>query len=289
MFNKLGYNERLEELVNAKKADESIAKVIKENLSKQRKAKSGIKQAEKEISQLEAAIEEKKKIKSQISILKIKEFSQISREISSLKKELNIKLEEKLAFVEQNKEAILQNSEIEQEIEAQYKIYQENEIYLKVVEKINEGTLELSAEFYAGYVNHMNRYANSMYSLEKDTRLIEPNINDLASLLNILKKSEEKQNSKNSVTTENSTVLNAEEFSEDSSEDSVEEKKVTRKKVAKTEKKEEIPEEEKKTTRKRATKNEEKEEVPTEEKKTTRKRITKNEKKKTSSSEENNN
>ena len=55
----------------------------------------------------------------------------------------------------------------------------ENEIYIKAVEKISKKNIELSAEFYAGYVNHMNEYMNLKYSLKDDTKLIEPNVNDL--------------------------------------------------------------------------------------------------------------
>ena len=277
MFNKLGYNERLEELFNAKKADDSIADVVRKNLAKQKQAKTEMKQVEKEITRLEVMIDQKKQEKSQISILKIKEFSQISREIKNLAKQLNEMLEKKELLINESKEAILQNSEIEQEIESQYKIYQENEIYLKVVERINESKLELSAEFYAGYVKHMEQYANAIYSFEKDSKLIEPNIKDLAALLNILRKSEEKQNNNISVKSE---VENNEVVSEGKT---VKEEKKTlaRKKKTETKKKEDTPVEEKKTlARKKKTETEKKEETPAEEKKiTTRKKKTETEKK----------
>ena len=42
MFNELGYNSNLEELVNANKADESIAYIIKENIDIQENARKFI-------------------------------------------------------------------------------------------------------------------------------------------------------------------------------------------------------------------------------------------------------
>ena len=38
----------------------------------------------------------------------------------------------------------------------------------------------------------MNEYMNLKYSLKDDTKLIEPNVNDLTTLLSILQKNEEK-------------------------------------------------------------------------------------------------
>ena len=60
MFNELGYNSNLEELVNANKADESIAYIIKENIDIQENARKFINITEKEIEELNVTGEGKK-------------------------------------------------------------------------------------------------------------------------------------------------------------------------------------------------------------------------------------
>ena len=95
--------------------------------------------------------------------------------------------------------AELQNSEIEKEIEAQFKIYQENEIYTKAVDKINKSEVELSAEIYNAYLKHIDEYNKSIYSFEKNSKLPEPNSEDFVLILNTLieidKKQKEQKNS----------------------------------------------------------------------------------------------
>ena len=231
MVKEAEYIEKLNELVKAKKADESILTTINDNELGYKKAKENLELLLKEIEKIEKQLEEKRQERKQIPIYKIKELTVVIKEISSIKKEYEKKIDEKTYLEEFCKEKQKQNNEIKEEIENQYKIYQENEIYIKAVEKISKKNIELSAEFYAGYVNHMNEYMNLKYSLKDNTKLIEPNVNDLTTLLSILQKNEDK---------------------------SV--KKTTRKKVAKTEEKEE-PAEKKTTTRKKVAKTENKEET----------------------------
>lgn len=248
MVKEAGYIEKLDELVRAKKADESVLTTINDNELGYKKAKENLELLLKEIEKVEKKLEEKRQERKQIPIYKVKELTQVIKEISTIKKEYANKLDEKTYLEEFCKEKQKQNNEIKEEIENQYKIYQENEIYIKAVEKISKKNIELSAEFYAGYVNHMNEYMNLKYSLKDDTKLIEPNVNDLTTLLSILQKNEEK---------------------------SV--KKATRKKATKTENKEESAEK-KTSTKRKSTKAEEKEE-PVEKKTTTRKKTTKTENK----------
>ena len=231
MVKEAEYIEKLNELVKAKKADESILTTINDNELGYKKAKENLELLLNEIEKIEKQLEEKRQERKQIPIYKIKERTVVIKEISSIKKEYVKKIDEKTYLEEFCKEKQKQNNEIKEEIENQYKIYQENEIYIKAVEKISKKNIELSAEFYAGYVNHMNEYMNLKYSLKDNTKLIEPNVNDLTTLLSILQKNEDK---------------------------SV--KKTTRKKVAKTEEKEE-PAEKKTTTRKKVAKTENKEET----------------------------
>ena len=81
MFDKFGYNKKLEELVKAKKADESIAAIVKENLKKIDESKKNIKQLEKQIKVLNEQIEEKNETKMNTSILNFKYYAQISLEL----------------------------------------------------------------------------------------------------------------------------------------------------------------------------------------------------------------
>ena len=192
MVKEAGYIEKLNELVKVKKADESVLTTINDNELGYKKAKENLELLLKEIEKIENKLEEKRQERKQIPIYKVKELTQVIKEISTIKKEYANKLDEKTYLEEFCKEKQKQNNEIKEEIENQYKIYQENEIYIKAVEKISKKNIELSAEFYAGYVNHMNEYMNLKYSLKDDTKLIEPNVNDLTTLLSILQKNEEK-------------------------------------------------------------------------------------------------
>ena len=269
MVKEAGYIEKLDELVKVKKADESVLTTINDNALGYKKAKENLELLLKEIEKVEKKLEEKRQERKQIPIYKVKELTQVIKEISTIKKEYANKLDEKTYLEEFCKEKQKQNNEIKEEIENQYKIYQENEIYIKAVEKISKKNIELSAEFYAGYVNHMNEYMNLKYSLKDDTKLIEPNVNDLTTLLSILQKNEEKSVKK--ATRKKATKT-------ENKEESAEKKTTTRRKSTKAEKKEE-PAEKKTTTRRKSTKTEEKEE-PAEKKTATRKkRATKTENK----------
>ena len=252
MVKEAGYIEKLDELVKVKKADESVLTTINDNELGYKKAKENLELLLKEIEKIENKLEEKRQERKQIPIYKVKELTQVIKEISTIKKEYANKLDEKTYLEEFCKEKQKQNNEIKEEIENQYKIYQENEIYIKAVEKISKKNIELSAEFYAGYVNHMNEYMNLKYSLKDDTKLIEPNVNDLTTLLSILQKNEEKSVKK--ATRKKATKT-------ENKEEPAEKKTTTRKKVTKVEEKEEPVEKKKTTTRKRATKTENKEET----------------------------
>ena len=288
MVKEAGYIEKLNELVKVKKADESVLTTINDNELGYKKAKENLELLLKEIEKIENKLEEKRQERKQIPIYKVKELTQVIKEISTIKKEYANKLDEKTYLEEFCKEKQKQNNEIKEEIENQYKIYQENEIYIKAVEKISKKNIELSAEFYAGYVNHMNEYMNLKYSLKDDTKLIEPNVNDLTTLLSILQKNEEKSvkkaTRKKATKTENKeesaekkTTTRRKSTKTEEKEEPAEKKTATRKKATKTEKKEE-PAEKKTATRKKAIKTENKEE-PAEKKTTTRKKVTKVEEK----------
>lgn len=289
MVKEAGYIEKLNELVKVKKADESVLTTINDNELGYKKAKENLELLLKEIEKIENKLEEKRQERKQIPIYKVKELTQVIKEISTIKKEYANKLDEKTYLEEFCKEKQKQNNEIKEEIENQYKIYQENEIYIKAVEKISKKNIELSAEFYAGYVNHMNEYMNLKYSLKDDTKLIEPNVNDLTTLLSILQKNEEKSvkkaTRKKATKTENKeesaekkTTTRRKSTKTEEKEEPAEKKTATRKKATKTENKEE-PAEKKTTTRKKVTKVEEKEEPVEKKKTTTRKRATKTENK----------
>ena len=252
MVKEAGYIEKLDELVKAKKADESVLTTIDDNELGYKKAKENLELLLKEIERIEKKLEEKRQERKQIPIYKVKELTQAIKEISTIKKEYANKLDEKTYLEEFCKEKQKQNNEIKEEIENQYKIYQENEIYIKAVEKISKKNIELSAEFYAGYVNHMNEYMNLKYSLKDDTKLIEPNVNDLTTLLSILQKNEEKSVKK--------TTTRKKATKTENKEDSAEKKTSTKRKSTKAEEKEE-PVEKKTTTRKKTTKTENKEET----------------------------
>lgn len=196
MFSKSGYNYSLKELIKANKADKSVASVIKENLSIQADAKNNIKKTEREIKRLNVTGEDKKSIKMQTPIYNIKNYMNILLEIRGIKKQLKQKNNEVKVFNKKMEKAELQNSEIEKEIESQYKIYQENEIFTKAIEKINKSKYELSEKDYNSYLKHVDAYNNSIYSIEKKSKLPEPNADDFVVILNVLMEIEKSQNNK---------------------------------------------------------------------------------------------
>ena len=192
MLNEFGYAEKIEELVKAGKADDSVLKTINDNEEEQKKTNENLDILLKKIEKLEKEMNEKKEERKQIPIYKIKELMQITKIINSLKKEYAQKMQEKTYMEDYCKQKIKQNSEIKEEISSQYTIYQENEIYIKAVEKTAEKNIELSTEFYAGYVNHMNEYMNLKYSIKENSKLKEPNVSDLTTLLSITRKTTKK-------------------------------------------------------------------------------------------------
>ena len=196
MFSKSGYNDNLKELIKAKKADKSIVKIIKDNLEIQSNAKSIIKKNEKEIKELAKNNKKNETIKTQTSLKNLKEFISIRREIKDIKKQIKKMSSEVKTNNKKIESAEIQNTELEKEIENQYKIYQENEVYAKAFEKIDKNIVKLPEEFYTSYTKHMELYNNSIYSVEKDSKLPEPNAEDFLGILNALKESEEKQKRK---------------------------------------------------------------------------------------------
>ena len=138
MVKEAGYIEKLDELVKVKKADESVLTTINDNELGYKKAKENLELLLKEIEKVEKKLEEKRQERKQIPIYKVKELTQVIKEISTIKKEYANKLDEKTYLEEFCKEKQKQNNEIKEEIENQYKIYQENEIYIKAVEKISK-------------------------------------------------------------------------------------------------------------------------------------------------------
>ena len=206
MFNELGYNSNLEELVNANKADESIAYIIKENIDIQENARKFINITEKEIEELNVTGEGKKSIKMQIPIYNVKDYLSILGEIRSIKKQLKQKTEEVETYNEEIRKAEEQNSEIEKEIEGQYKIYVENEIFTKAVEKMDKSKIDVTSDFYKSYLKHIDDYKNSIYSIEKNSKLPEPKAEDLVAVLNVLKQSENEKKSTEKNTTKKKTV-----------------------------------------------------------------------------------
>ncbi|MBQ3409214.1 MAG: hypothetical protein IJH12_08445 [Clostridia bacterium] len=219
MFSKSGYNDNLKELIKAKKADKSIVKIIKDNLEIQSNAKSIIKKNEKEIKELAKNNEKNETIKTQTSLKNLKEYISIRKEIKDIKKQIKKMSGEVKTNNKKIESAEIQNSELEKEIENQYKIYQENEVYAKAFEKIDKNIVKLPEEFYASYTKHMELYNNSIYSVEKNSTLPEPNAEDFLGILNALKESEEKQKRKSSTSKKTTTKAQT--------------KKTTTKKVAK--------------------------------------------------------
>lgn len=189
MFSKSGYNDNLKKLIKAKKADTSVVNTIKENLEIQISAKNNIKKNEREIKKLNATNEDKILIKTQTPIYNLKNYMNITMEIMAIKKQIKQKSNEVKELNKEIEKAELNNSKLEQEIDAQFKIYQENEIYLKAVKKLNKSSV--SEESYAAYEKHIDNYENSIYSLEKRSTLPKPNAEDFVVILSVLKKENE--------------------------------------------------------------------------------------------------
>lgn len=190
MFSKSGYNNNLKELIKAKKADASVVNTIKENLKIQTSAKNDIKKNEREIKKLNATNEDKMTIKTQTPIYNFKDYLNITMEIREIKKQIKQKSNEVKELNREIEKAELDNSKLEQEIDAQFKIYQENEIYVKAVKKLNKSSVP--EESYAAYEKHIDNYENSIYSLEKKSTLPKPNEEDFVVILSVLKNEDDK-------------------------------------------------------------------------------------------------
>ena len=155
MFTKAGYNESLRELVKANKADKSVANIIKENLSIQADAKNIIKRNEKEIKALNNDSDEKSAIKKETPLFNFKAYFSITKELKDIKKQLKKKNNEVKKYNKQIEKAELLNNALEEEIENQYKIYQENEIYTQAFYRIDRNLVAISDETYNSYENYM--------------------------------------------------------------------------------------------------------------------------------------
>lgn len=208
MIGKIKGSKKLEELIKHNKADDSVLNTIKENEEQYKNAKKKLKQADKNIQTVELCISTKRKERLKTAIYKVKKFSNISKEISELKKQYKQLLEERVQLEDacSKKEDI--NSKLEVDIENQYAIYQENEIYIRAVEKVEKNKIDLSGEFYKRYFKHVNNYLNSVYSIDKNTKLTEPNPEDLATLLKVLKKNDKIEKNKKSSKTKTSKTIN---------------------------------------------------------------------------------
>lgn len=193
MFSKSGYNDNLRELIKAHKADKSVVTIIKENLSIQAEAKSVVKKDEKEIKALNTENEKKQIIKTQTSLRNLKEFIAIRKELKDIKKQLKKMNNEVKSCNKKMEIAEAENIELENEIEGQYKIFQENEVYSKAFNRIDKNIVKIPEETYSQYMKHIELYNNSIYSIEKDSKLPRPNAEDFLGILNALKEYEEKQ------------------------------------------------------------------------------------------------
>ena len=193
MFSKSGYNDNLKELIKANKADKSVVTIIKGNLSIQADAKSVVKKNEKEIKVLTTENEKKQIIKTQTSLRNLKEFIAIRKELKDIKKQLKKMNNEVKSCNKKMEVAEAKNSELENEIEGQYKIFQENEVYSKALNRIDTSIVKIPEETYTSYLKHVDLYNNSIYSVEKNTKLPKPKAEEFLGILNALKESEEKQ------------------------------------------------------------------------------------------------
>ena len=234
MFSKSGYNDNLRELIKANKADKSVVTIIKENLSIQAAAKSVVKKNEKEIKALNSENEKKHVIKTQTSLRNLKEFVAIRKELKGIKKQLKKMNNEVKSYNKKMEAAEAENVELENEI------FQENEVYSKAFNRIDKNVVKIPEETYSKYMKHIELYNNSIYSVEKDSKLPRPNAEDFLGILNALKEYEEKQKRK----AKRKATAEA--------------KKAATKSTTKTTKKEATKTAEKKTTKKVATKKESK-------------------------------
>ena len=187
MFSKSGYNDNLKELIKANKADKSVVTIIKGNLSIQADAKSVVKKNEKEIKVLTTENEKKQIIKTQTSLRNLKEFIAIRKELKCIKKQLKKMNNEVKSCNKKMEVAEAKNSELENEIEGQYKIFQENEVYSKALNRIDTSIVKIPEETYTSYLKHVDLYNNSIYSVEKNTKLPKPKAEELLGILNALK------------------------------------------------------------------------------------------------------
>lgn len=217
MFTKAGYNESLRELVKANKADKSVANIIKENLSIQADAKNIIKRNEKEIKALNNESDEKSAIKKETPLFNFKAYFSITKELKDIKKQLKKKNNEVKKYNKQIEKAELLNNALEEEIENQYKIYQENEIYTQAFYRIDRNLVAISDETYNSYENYIEMYNNSVYSAKMNSKLPKPKAEDLVGILNtlkegerIIKENEEAQKKKKSVTKKKASTKKAE-------------------------------------------------------------------------------
>lgn len=210
MISKLKGSKKLDELIKHNKADASIYNTLKENEEAYKDAKKKIKIANKNLENLEKNITSKRKERFHIAFYNVKAQSQLFKEIGELKKQHKQVISElnQLEDVCNEKEEL--NSKIEKDIEDQYVVYQQNEIFIRAVEKIEKKRIDLSGEFYKRYFKHVNHYLNTVYSIEKETKLKEPNPLDLATLLGVLKKDEEINRNKEKATAKKTTTKKSE-------------------------------------------------------------------------------
>jgi len=196
MFSKSGYNDNLKELIKAKKADKSVVSIIKGNLDIQADAKSAIRKSEKEIKVLTVASENKQNLKTQTSLYNFKEYMGIRKELKEINKQIKKMNEEVKQYNKKMEIAESENSKLEEEIDNQYKIFKENEIYIKALERIDTKIVDIPEDIYTSYQDYIDEYNNSIYSVEKNSKLPKPKAEDFVGILNALKESEEKQKTK---------------------------------------------------------------------------------------------
>ena len=190
MSKRLLNSKKLEELVSANKADNSITKSIKDNDDEYTVAKKELRKITRKIEKHKQDINSKKQELHSLSNFSVKGFINDFKYINELKKQLKKLQDEKTYFEDICSEKLALNTEIEENIDIQYTIYQENELYIKAVEKIDQKGIDLSGDFYSRYLKHVNSYMNSMYSIKNNTKLKAPDSADLAFLLGVLQKSE---------------------------------------------------------------------------------------------------
>ena len=120
----------------------------------------------------------------------------IRKELKDIKKQLKKMNNEVKSYNKQMEMAESENSKIEEEIEDQYKIFQENEIYIKALNRIDKNVVSIPEDTYTAYMEYIEEYNNSVYSIENNSKLPKPKAEDFVGILNALKESEEKQKTK---------------------------------------------------------------------------------------------